>query len=265
MENISKEINYKMDSITDNFSSIIDLALKNIEKADEILLDSFTRFRENIKDCKGKAPLITGIMEFLYFEFCKRYISSKLKIDNFTELKSKLSTEAVYYYKSSYNKKNIILCSDIDIGEKNHIKIKLRNPETDEILKLRPDIFIALEDENNKVIPIAFIEIKQYTDMSRFRESIFDRFEGIKLSLNKYFSDFNPYFIVINIEAYKSDEFDNEFIEFQKKLDNFLYLKRDWNQEYWNIEKKGWDSPIKGLRINQILDKVIELIKEYIK
>ena len=69
-----------INQLIENFNNLIDLAINNVENVDEILIDSFTRFREDIKEWKGKAPLITGILEFLYFEFTKRYLQKYLKI-----------------------------------------------------------------------------------------------------------------------------------------------------------------------------------------
>ncbi|MBA7529848.1 hypothetical protein ES705_22047 [subsurface metagenome] len=218
---------YKIDSNSSTFNTIINYALNDIEHADEIIIDTFTRFRENMKEWKGKAPLITGIIELLYFEYIKRYLQKSLEINKFRKQQSGDPKNPVYIFRSEYNDKEIILCSDIQIGEKNHIQLKLRHPDTDEPLKIQPDIFIGLEDKNSEVIPIAFIEIKLYTSMKDFREYVFKRFENLKESLKLHYSAYNPYFVVINAEAYKSDSFDREFEEFQKKFRPiFIFEKR---------------------------------------
>lgn len=260
----SNRKSYKIDAITSIFDKIIESAIENREKSDEILIDNFTRFRENMKEWKGKAPLITGIIELLYFEYIKRYIQKALKINEYVKKQSGNPKSPVYLFSGDYNNKKVILCSDIQIGEESHIKLKLRNPETDKPLKIQPDIFIGIEDEASKIIPIAFIEIKLYTTMKDFHNKVFKRFENIKNSINLHYPTYKPYFIVINAEAYKSDNFDNEFEEFQKNFDRFLYLKRDWDADKWNKDKKAWETPFKGYRINQILDLIIALINDEI-
>ena len=253
---------YKIDTATSVFDEIIASAIDNGEKSDEILIDTFTRFRENMKDRKGKAPLITGIIELLYFEYIKRYLQKVLEIDEFKKQQSGDPKSPVYLFSAAYKNKKIILCSDILIGEKNHIKLKLRHPETDKPLKIQPDIFIGLEDITSEILPIAFIEIKLFTTMKDFRNNIFKRFENLKNSLNTHYNTHKPYFVVINPEAYKSENFDNEIGEFQKKFDRFLYLKRDWDAEGWNKVRKAWETPVKGYKINQILDLIVTLIKD---
>ncbi len=257
----SNQKSYKIDSANSAFDEIITSAINNVEKSDEILIDTFTRFRENMKEWKGKAPLITGIIELLYFEYTKRYLQKTLDIDEFTKQQSGDPKSPVYFFSAAYNNRRIILCSDILIGEKNHIKLKLRHPKTNEQLKIQPDIFIGLEDKISEIQPIAFIEIKLYTSMKDFKNTVFKRFENLKNSLNLHYPTQKPYFVVINAEAYKSDNFDNEFEEFQKNFDGFLYLKRDWDADLWNKDKKAWETPFKGYRINQILDLIIALIK----
>lgn len=253
---------YKIDSVTSIFEEIVNSAVNNVEKSDEILIDTFSRLKENMKEWKGKAPLMTGIIELLYFEYIKRYIQKKLGINNYNRYQSGDPKSPVYLFKARYNSNTIILSSDIQIGEKNHIKLKLRHPETDETIKIQPDIFIGLEDKDSKIIPIAFIEIKLYTDVKKFRNSVFKRFKDLKESLELYYPTNIPYFIVLNIEAYKSKQFDSEFDDFQKIFDQFLYMKRDWDPSMWDKDKKAWKTPIKGQKIHQISDKIVALIKE---
>ena len=64
---------YEVDLINTIFEELIKKAIENIDQCDDILIDTFSRFQENLKELKGKAPLITGIIELLYFEFIKRY------------------------------------------------------------------------------------------------------------------------------------------------------------------------------------------------
>lgn len=208
----------KIQKVINIFDRIIEEAIGNLEFADEILINTYTSFRENIKKRKGTGSGFTGFIEYLYFEFIKKYFQKKLPIAPFKNIQSSIgSGSPVYIFKSQNEKVSVILSSDIYIGKEKHIDIKLFDSNLRQNMYIKPDVFIGL-DNNKEIIPIAFIEVKLNLSIHDFEVNVIHRFKNIIKWLGKEKSKELPYFICLLIEVPRT--LDKKVNEYKKIIPN---------------------------------------------
>ena len=215
------KISQKIDEIFSNISELTDLALES-DAPDQILVDSYTIMRERFKKLKGSGNNFTGLSEFFYFQYVLRYLEIKYKIQF-----EKQESKTVFYFKAKYGTKNFYLSSDIEL-----IHFTEQLPYLETYYKKKPDIFIAIED-NDEFLPIAFIEVKANIDTNNIESEIINRFRNLK-SLFEEANKMVPFFVFLDLYSNNSanrKELIKEFEDISDTCLKMLFVGNKWVEE----------------------------------
>lgn len=210
------------------------------DRVDTLLIDGYFKFRTKVKESVGTGSNLTGIAEFLYCIYIKRYLETQLNIQ-FNKVKEK----KVYYFKAVFGNLNLLLCSDIDIYK--YFGLKLSKSKN-----IHPDILIALE-ENDIIKPIAIIEIKIYQGPQKIRKGIVERFTEIKSYLNSI-GKILPFFVFLFLHSKKTETYDKIMEDFKKISETSLCMRKVVTK--WNENEGIFEGTYKG-SINKILNEII--------
>jgi len=237
------KLSKKIDIIKDIFSEIIELALISEKtQVDNILINTFTRFRESLKDLKGTGSGFTGISEFLYTEYIKKYFEKELPIIFEKEESGRVN----YFFAKLKSKQNeIILSSDVDIKTLFCLQIGVS----------KPDIFIGIRNLEKKIIPIALIEVKLLRSQEEFAKDITERFREIKNTFQK--NQELPFFICLLLDSKENPKLADEIEKFLNLHGKCMIMRKVRNDKDWDSVEKTFRGEIKGSYINDILDTIL--------
>ncbi|MHA1456664.1 MAG: hypothetical protein ACTSRT_14715 [Promethearchaeota archaeon] len=114
----------------------------------------------------------------------KKYLEKELEGVKFKKVAHSLkgSKEAVNLFKAQYGGFELILTSDVSIGENKHVDLPLFNFEKNKKMYIKPDIFIGIKNETT-TIPIAFFELKIWSEPGLIKTQIIDRFKNFTKKL----------------------------------------------------------------------------------
>ncbi len=238
MEKLNKiiEVFKKLDSIIDD--------AYNSKLPDDLLIRAYFSIIELLQEYTGTGRNVMGFSEFFYMRYVKKYLENKLGVRFEEKNVEKRNSKT---FSAEYNGKKLILLSDISIREAG--------------ISNRPDIFIGIQTEKDKILPIAIFEIKLHQEkkdidvlLSRFSEmrvKIKNKFTGMK-------DDDLPYFIwlYIRYEKYLNQNYEDKIKQFQAIEKNFTVINyiTEWYKS--NIEPKEGG-------INIVLQKIVQKIEDF--
>jgi len=256
MEKIEKDYFNLIDGLFENYDKIVKYAIINSknQNPDRIFLDTYTRFREKIKHLKGTGSGFTGIPELLYFRYMKLFLEKELGVKFKREPHSlKDSKEQVNLFKTPYNGFELILTSDVAIGEGKHIDLDLFDYDKNKKMYIKPDIFIGIKN-NATTIPIAFFELKIWIEPGKIKTLVNDRFKNLK----KNFTSPEPYFVFIFLVSNDTQNYNKNCEEFLDISDKCLLMRFLWDD--FDNENFTYDGKFK----NDSIKKIATLIKKKI-
>lgn len=229
-----------IDGLFENYDKIVEYAINSKDpnlSPDRIFLDTYTRFRENVKYIKGSGSGFTGIPELLYFRYIKRFLEKELGVEFQRKSHSlKDSKEQVNLFKALYNGFELILTSDVAIGEGKHVDLPLFNFEKNEEMYIKPDIFVGVKN-NNITVPVVFFELKIWLEPGKIKTDVNDRFENLK----KNFASNEPYFAFIFLASKNKIKYNENLEEFLGISDKCLltrFLYSDFDNENFTYIKR---------------------------
>lgn len=245
-------------------TDIIDKALEREDNhPDEYLISTHFAFRQEFKRIKGTARRIEGFSELWYFLFIKKFLEKNLKTNHKIEFKPIESHErdlVHYHFEAEYGGNTLILSSDLSPGTNFDLKI---HPTR----KIRPDIFIGIRREDNKVIPIAIFEIKLHQNSPKSIGRIVSRFEQIRDTLLADNTE-EPFFIFLYLQhsQYKFKLNKEKLAKFDVQLERFKKILKKKSRLVINriMKWKGEDpeeNTIEG-SIYQIMTEICSFIKQ---
>lgn len=247
-----------IDGLFENYEKIVEYAInsKDLDPSPErIFLDTYTRFREKVKNKKGSGSGFTGIPELLYFQYIKRFLEKELGVEFQREPHSlKDSKEQVNLFKAPYNGFELILISDVLISEDKHVDLPLFNFEKNEKMYIKPDIFVGVKNKTT-TIPIAFFELKIWIEPGKIKTQVNDRFKNLK----KNFASNEPYYVFIFLASKDTKKYNENLEEFLSISDKCLLMRFLFND--FDNENFTYIGEFK----NDSIEKIATLIKKEIK
>ena len=238
MEKLNKiiEVFKKLDSIIDD--------AYNSKLPDDLLIRAYFSIIELLQEYTGTGRNVMGFSEFFYMRYVKKYLENKLGVRFEEKNVEKRNSKT---FSAEYNGKKLILLSDISIREAG--------------ISNRPDIFIGIQTEKDKILPIAIFEIKLHQEkkdidvlLSRFSEmrvKIKNKFTGMK-------DDDLPYFVwlYIRYEKYLNQNYEDKIKQFQAIENHYTVINyiTEWYKSNI-IPKEGG--------INIVLQKIVQKIEDF--
>jgi hypothetical protein len=141
----------KIEEISSIFDEIVDSAIKS-HQPDKIICSTYFSLVEQIRARKGSSFPISGLIEFLYFEYVKKRLQKEFNI-SFKKIESEQTS---FYFESKLNSMKILLTSDTKLERINE---KYDLNFLDDFLEKNP-IYLLECSKMEKFLQLGFLKLK---------------------------------------------------------------------------------------------------------